>query len=53
MKGKTSITIAHRISTIRDANEIELFDVGVVAERGTYEVLIKAHGMFYRLEKGI
>jgi ATP-binding cassette subfamily B (MDR/TAP) protein 1 len=53
MQGKTSIAIAHRISTIRDANEILLFDRGVVAERGTYESLIKAQGMFYKLEKGI
>jgi len=53
MQGKTSIAIAHRISTIRDANEILLFDRGVVAERGTYEVLIEAQGMFYKLEKGI
>jgi ATP-binding cassette subfamily B (MDR/TAP) protein 1 len=53
MQGKTSIAIAHRISTIRDANEILLFDRGVVAERGTYEALVKAEGMFYKLEKGI
>jgi ATP-binding cassette subfamily B (MDR/TAP) protein 1 len=53
MQGKTSIAIAHRISTIKDANEILLFDRGVVAERGTYEELVKAQGMFYKLEKGI
>jgi len=53
MHGKTAIVIAHRISTIRDADEILVFNEGQVAEKGTYEELIKAQGMFYKLEKGI
>jgi len=53
MEGKTAIVIAHRISTVRDANEILVFNDGQVAEKGTYEELIKKQGMFYKLEKGI
>jgi len=53
MQGKTSIVVAHRISTIRDANEICVFYNGKVVERGTYEALTKAEGMFYKLERGL
>jgi len=53
MLGKTAIVIAHRISTIRDSDEILVFNEGQVAEKGSYEELIKKQGMFYKLEKGI
>ena len=53
MQGRTTIAIAHRISTIKDANEILLFDTGNIAERGTYQELIEMKGRFYKLEKGI
>ena len=53
MLGKTAIVIAHRISTIRDSDEILVFNEGQVAEKGSYEELTKKQGMFYKLEKGI
>lgn len=53
MQGKTSICIAHRLSTIKDADEILVFDHGVVAERGKYDDLVKAKGLFHKLEKGL
>lgn len=53
MEGKTSVIVAHRISTIRDADEILVFNEGEIAERGNYDQLMKMQGMFYKLERGI
>jgi len=53
MLGKTTVAVAHRISTIKDSNEILLFDAGQIAERGTYQELVDMKGRFYKLEKGI
>ena len=52
MKGKTAIIIAHRISTIRDSDEIMVFNEGEVVEKGGYDDLIRKKGIFYKLEKG-
>lgn len=52
MGGKTSVIVAHRISTIRDADEIMVFNEGEIAERGRYQDLIDRRGIFYKLEKG-
>lgn len=52
MGGKTSVIVAHRISTIRDADEILVFNEGEIAERGSYQALIEKQGIFYKLEKG-
>jgi ATP-binding cassette subfamily B protein len=49
MPGRTTITIAHRLVTVRDADEILVLDRGVVAERGTHEELLKLQGQYYRL----
>ena len=53
MNGKTSVIVAHRISTIRDADEILVFNEGEIAERGRYETLIEKRGIFYKLEQGM
>lgn len=53
MQGKTSIVVAHRISTIRDSDQIYVFSEGKIVENGTYEELTKKEGVFYRLERGI
>lgn len=37
MKNKTSINIAHRIETIRDSDEIMVFEKGLIVEQGSYE----------------
>ncbi|HLP23350.1 MAG TPA: ATP-binding cassette domain-containing protein [Microbacteriaceae bacterium] len=47
--GATRIVVAHRLSTIRDADQIIVLDKGVVAEVGTYEELMALGGLFHRL----
>jgi ABC-type multidrug transport system fused ATPase/permease subunit len=48
MKGRTSIVIAHRISTIRKAHQILVIDAGKIIEQGTHEQLIKIEQGIYR-----
>ena len=50
MLDRTVITIAHRLSTIRSANQIAVLDLGVVAELGPYQELLKIeNGIFRKL----
>ncbi|MCR8842888.1 ABC transporter ATP-binding protein/permease [Paenibacillus sp. SC116] len=46
MKGRTVFIIAHRISSLRHADEILILDKGKVVQRGTHEELIQQHGMY-------
>ena len=48
-RGITLVIIAHRLSTVRDADEIIVFDKGTVAERGTHEELFAAGGVYTAL----
>ena len=52
MKGKTSVVIAHRISTIKDSAEIWVFGEGKIVERGSYDELVNKRGVFYKFERG-
>lgn len=50
MKGRTSVVIAHRLSTVRKADQILVLDQGQLVERGTHEELIKLpNGIYHNL----
>ncbi|MEH7114141.1 ABC transporter ATP-binding protein [Neobacillus niacini] len=49
--GRTTITIAHRLVTVRNADKILLLDQGMVAEEGTHEELLALKGQYYELYK--
>ena len=48
-QGRTTIAVAHRLSTIQKADRIYVFDQGRVAEEGTHSELIAARGRYYEL----
>lgn len=50
-KGKTVVVVAHRLSTVRNADKIVVLDKGMVAEEGTHTELIEKQGLYYKLVK--
>ncbi|WP_375493317.1 ABC transporter ATP-binding protein [uncultured Jatrophihabitans sp.] len=50
--GRTTITIAHRLSTVRDADEIAVLDHGRVVESGTHDALLERGGKYAALAGG-
>jgi ATP-binding cassette, subfamily B, multidrug efflux pump len=51
MKGRTSIIISHRVSTVKAADEIFVLDKGQVVERGTHDELLRQGGYYSELER--
>ena len=49
MQGKTSFVIAHRLSTVQNADKILVVDHGDVVEQGTHQELMASKGYYYRL----
>jgi len=46
LKGRTSIVIAHRLSTVRDADQILVLEKGQIVERGTHDQLVALGGLY-------
>jgi ATP-binding cassette subfamily B protein len=50
-KGRTVIVVAHRLSTVKNADQIVVLNKGVIAERGTHQELTNLKGEYYKLVK--
>ncbi|XP_060104425.1 ATP-dependent translocase ABCB1 [Heteronotia binoei] len=48
-EGRTTIVIAHRLSTVRNADQIAAFEDGVITEQGTHNELMKKKGVYFKL----
>ena len=49
ISGRTTFAIAHRLSTLRNADRLIVLDRGAIAEMGTHEELMAKKGSFYKL----
>lgn len=52
MQGRTTLAIAHRLSTVRNANAIMVMENGEITERGTHKDLLELQGRYYQLYTG-
>ena len=50
-RGRTCLIVAHRISTVRDADLILVIDRGRIVERGTHEDLVRHAGLYARMDQ--
>jgi ABC-type multidrug transport system fused ATPase/permease subunit len=49
MKGRTSIVIAHRLSTVQNADKIIVLSDGQIVEEGAHEELLNKNGLYHKL----
>jgi ATP-binding cassette subfamily B protein len=49
MRARTSILVSHRVSTVRDADQIFVLDDGRIAEHGTHDQLVAHNGLYAAL----
>ena len=50
-KGKTVLIVAHRLSTVKNADQIIVLDKGKIAEQGNHNELTRLKGSYYKLIK--
>ena len=53
MRDRTTFVIAHRLSTVRNANAIMVLEKGEIIERGTHDELLELKGRYYELYTGL
>ena len=51
MRQRTSIIVSHRVSTVRDADQILVLDKGRIVERGTHDELVRHNGLYAELHR--
>jgi len=51
MRQRTSIIVSHRISTVRDADQIFVLDKGEIREKGTHDELVRLNGLYAELHR--
>ena len=49
MKGRTTLVIAHRLSTVKEADRVLVLNNGAVVQSGTHDALVKVEGLYRRL----
>ena len=52
MKGRTVFVIAHRLSTVRNSDNIMVMNAGRIIEQGNHDALMEAKGTYYSLYTG-
>ena len=50
-KGRTVVVVAHRLSTVKNADKIVVLDKGKIMEEGTHRELVEKQGYYYHLVK--